>query len=171
MTIRGATILVLCESTVSPAIVIPLRTEITRVAASAETLVLRVRVSPPEGIVNGLTIIGMTINTSYATIVVARVVTATAVDITPRRSPAACCMTDVALLRGVKMAIYTGWGLRGRASTTKVTIFASTDSIATMEPRAAHEGCGGMAVEAIQRCIEVAYILTDRFVRKTRVAA
>ncbi len=40
-----------------------------------------------------------------------------------------------------------------------------------MEPCAAHESCGGVTVEAIQRCIEVAYILTDRFVRKPRVAA
>jgi len=78
--------------------------------------------------------------------VVARVVPlrAMAKDV---RSPAICCMTHVTLFISAYMTIWLGGG----SIAGTVTIIALTGSAGIVEPRAADEGCGGVAEMAIQR--------------------
>jgi len=153
MASRFAAILVLFNSTVLSAIVIPFTFEITRVAARAEGLVLIL-----IGIRNRCrTIVFMTVNARcFASSMIARIIAAPVVisigvgamiECT-LISPAVCCMAGIALhsASGLKMTLI--W-LRCRAVTRAVTRQTIIGSAGIVEPCATNKGCRRMTVRAI----------------------
>jgi len=147
MASRFAAILVLFNSTVLSAIVIPFTFEITRVAARAEGLVLIL-----IGIRNRCrTIVFMTVNARcFASSMIAVVISigvGAMIECT-LISPAVCCMAGIALHSASGLKMTPIW-LRCRAVTRAVTRQTIIGSAGIVEPCATNKGGRSMTVRTI----------------------